>query len=111
MLPYWLGEYERVLEAGRGSGGPVAFGRTAADPVRIAILERDRSLPLRELFDRIQAGIERWERRVSEGDTGQGNAIGRHPTLGEMTPGQLRDRFVVIHLEEHVRQLEQLVRA
>lgn len=111
MLPYWLGEYERVLEAGRGSGRPVAFGRTAADPVRIAILERDRSLPLRELFDRILAGIERWERRIGEGEAGEANAVGRHATLGEMTPGQLRDRFVVTHLEEHVRQLEQLVRA
>ncbi len=50
MVPYWLGEIERVLA---GDPEPVPFGRIATDPVRIAIVERDRSLPPRELYDRI----------------------------------------------------------
>jgi hypothetical protein len=110
MLPFWLGEYERVVEAGRRPGDPPAFGRTADDPLRIAILERDRTLPLRELFDRIRAGIERWERRLGEVEPGEGAAVGRHSKLGDMTADQLRDRFVVTHLEEHARQLEELLR-
>ena len=32
------------------------FGRVATDPVRIGLVERDRSLPPRELFGRIDAG-------------------------------------------------------
>jgi hypothetical protein len=109
MLPYWLGEYERVVEAGRRPGDGAPFGRTAADPLRIAILERDRTLPLRELFDRIAAGIERWERRMGASGPAGGDAVGLHSTLGEMTADALRDRFVVTHLEEHVAQLREIL--
>src|SRR6478735_3417120 len=49
MASYWLGEIERVLA---GAPEPVPFGRVATDPIRIAVLERDRSLPPRELYDR-----------------------------------------------------------
>ena len=109
MLPFWLGEFERVVEGGRASAGPVSFGRIADDPLRIGILERDRTLPLRELFDRIDAGIDRWQRRLLELAPGDGDATGRHARLGEMTADQLRDRFVVTHLEEHVRQLDAIL--
>lgn len=106
MLPYWLGEFERVVEAGRGSGDGRPFGRTAEDPLRLGVLERDRSLPFRELFDRIDAGIGRWGRRIASGSPGDDAAIGLHPRLGEMTAGEIRDRFVVAHLDDHAAQLE-----
>ena len=66
MLSYWIGEYARVVEAGRPAGDGLPFGRLATDMLRIGVLERDRSLPLRELFDRIDAGIARWERRTAD---------------------------------------------
>lgn len=105
MLPYWLGEFERIVEAGRGAGDGLPFGRVAGDALRIGILERDRTLPLRELFDRIDAGIARWERRLAGGAAGEGSAVGLHQRLGEMTADQVRDRFVIAHLEEHASQL------
>jgi hypothetical protein len=108
MLPYWLGEFERVVEAGRGAGNGQPFGRTAEDTLRLGVLERDRTLPLRELFERIDVGIGRWERRVPAASGGPADdaAIGLHPRLGEMTAGEIRDRFVVSHLEDHIAQLE-----
>ena len=110
MLPYWLGEYERLVEAGRGPGDGQPFGRLATDTLRLGVLERDRTLPLRELFDRIDSAIGRWERRTSAATSaGDGAAVGLHPRLGEMTASELRDRFVVGHLEEHVEQLEALL--
>ena len=60
MLFYWIGEYARVVEADGAVGDGLPFGRLATDMLRIGVLERDRSLPLRELFDRIDAGIARW---------------------------------------------------
>ena len=111
MLSYWMGEYARVVEAGQPAGDGLPFGRLATDMLRIGVLERDRSLPLRELFDRIDAGIARWERRTADARPGDGEAIGVHPRLGEMTADQLRDRFVVTHLDEHVVQLEALLAA
>jgi hypothetical protein len=109
MLPFWLGEYERVVEARHAAGDGLPFGRVAADALRIGVLERDRTLPLRELFDRIEAGIERWERRLATAVPGEDDVAGLHGRLGEMTAGELRDRFVTTHLEEHVEQLEGLL--
>ncbi len=111
MLPYWLGEYERLVEAGRGSGDGQPFGRLATDTLRLGVLERDRTLPLRELFDRIDSSIARWERRAAQAAERPGDdaSVGLHPRLGEMTAGEVRDRFVVSHLEEHVVQLEALL--
>jgi len=106
MLPFWLGEYERVVEARRRPGDGQPFGRVAADTLRIGILERDRTLPLRELFDRIDAGIQRWEGRLAGADPAEDAWAGVHSRLGEMTAGELRDRFVTSHLEEHLEQLD-----
>lgn len=111
MLPFWLGEFERIVVARRGAGVAQPFGRTAADALRIGILERDRTLPLRELFDRIDAGIERWERRLATGIAGEGNAVGIHSRLGELTADQVRDRFVIVHLDEHLAQLREILAA
>ena len=38
MLPFWLGEIERIVDAGVGPGGgePPAFGRLEDDPIRVA---------------------------------------------------------------------------
>ncbi len=111
MLPYWLGEYERLVAGGSGPGDVVRFGRVSTDVLRVGILERDRSLPLRELFDRIDDGIGRWARRLARGSADEGAAVGLHPRLGEMTADALRDRFVIDHLDEHAAQLEDLLAA
>ena len=109
MLPFWLGEYERVVAAGQPAGAGVPFGRTAADTLRIGILERDRTLPLRELFGRIDTGIERWERRLASTTPDEDACAGVHSRLGEMPAAEVRDRFVVTHLEEHLEQLRAIL--
>jgi hypothetical protein len=109
MLRFWLGEYERVVEARRPAGDGFPFGRVASNTLRIAVIERDRTLPLRELSARIDADIARWEGRLATRDPGDDDAAGVHSTLGEMTAAELRDRFVIGHLEEHREQLEALL--
>jgi hypothetical protein len=109
MLPFWLGELERVVD-GEG-GAPVPFGRVADDASRIGLIARDRSLPLRVLFARIDAGLGAWLERLptlSETDRGK---IGQHPRLGEMPVGGIAERFVIGHGEEHVVQLEAILAA
>jgi len=111
MLPYWLGEYERIVEAHREPGDGVPFGRNTGDIVRQAILDRDRTVPLRELFDRIDVGIGRWVTRLAAAAPGEPALVGLHPRLGEMTAGALVDRMILGHLEEHRAQLETILAA
>jgi hypothetical protein len=102
MLPFWLGEIERIEV---GEPEPVPFGRVAGDQLRIGIIERDRTLPARELFDRIVVGADRHVRRLPDlGDSGLGRR-GLHPRRGEMTVAEVLEDFVVGHLEEHEEQL------
>ena len=101
MLPFWLGEWERV-QAGSGDA-PVPFGRLSTDMLRIGLIGRDRTLPLRELFGRIDDGIDRWLGRLDAGFDGRRRGL--HVTLGEFAADAIAERFVVGHLEEHVEQL------
>lgn len=103
MLPYWRGQAERVLAGGEE---PVPFGRVADDPVRLAIIERDRTVPSSELFGRIDLDLARWLARLAELGPEERARRGSHPRLGEMRVGGIVERFVAGHLEEHVEQLE-----
>ncbi len=102
MLPYWLGEVERVLA---GGPEPVPFGRTQADPNRLAAIERDRTLPVGELYARIEAGAERYARRLPALTPADASRRGLHPVLGELPVTTILERMVVGHAEDHVHQL------
>ncbi len=109
MLPYWLGEAERILDG--PAGAPVPFGRVASDAIRIGVIGRDRTVPLRELFARLAADGARVARRMREltrADTGR---EGLHQTLGPISVEALFERFVTSHLEGHVTQLRDILDA
>ena len=109
MLPFWIGEIERILDAPAGESVP--FGRVATDPVRIGVIGRDRTLPVRELFARIAADGPRMAARMRELTAAEVARQGLHPRLGVMTVADLLDRFVLGHVEEHVVQLRELLDA
>jgi len=104
MLPFWLGELERVVAG--GGDAPVPFGRLGEDPNRLGKIERDRSLPAAELFERIDAGLAAWAARLPGLGAADGAKVGLHPRNGEMAVAAMPDRFVIGHAEDHVRQLE-----
>jgi hypothetical protein len=103
MLPYWLGELERVVN---GSPEPVPFGRLQADTLRIGLIERDRELPIAVLFARIDAGLQEWAKRLPTLTLGQRAKRGLHPRLGEVPAARILERHVLEHTEEHLAQLE-----
>jgi hypothetical protein len=106
FVPYWMDQVRLALEADPDE--PVPFGRTKADPGRIAAIERDRRLPVSQLMDRLEAHVaelkamiwslspDDWTRRVS------------HSTMGIMDMPRVFDEFLVGHLEQHADQLDQL---
>jgi len=109
MLPFWLGEAERILEG--QSGSPVPFGRVASDSVRIGIIGRDRTVPLRELFARLGVDGARVARRMREFSDADAAREGLHPVRGVTPVAVLFERLVTGHLEEHVIQLREILDA
>jgi hypothetical protein len=108
-LPFWLAEIERVL-AGDASA-PVPFGRVADDAVRIGIIGRDRTVPFRELFSRIESDAPRVAARLRELTDADVARVGMHPRRGEMTIRDMLDPFLVGHTEGHVSQLREILEA
>jgi len=106
MFSFWLGEAERVVDM---STGPEPFGRVATEEVRVAVISRDRTLPVRELLARIFVGIERWRRRWAELSETERARTGMHPTQGELTVSDLATRFVADHAEGHLDQLSEIL--
>ena len=84
-------------------------GMVATDPVRIALVERDRSVPPRELYDRIDGDLQRFDRRWRTLSSTDLARRGLHPSRGELTVAAMPDRFIVGHLADHVRQLEEIL--
>jgi hypothetical protein len=109
MLPFWLGEMERVIDGDGSAATP--FGRTADDAVRLGIIDRDRSLPLRVLFRRVDDGLRAWEERLPTLTDPERGRIGVHPRLGEMRAAAILDRFITGHAEDHIAQLNDILAA
>lgn len=101
MVPYWLSEIERVLAGPE----PVPFGRTPNDLIRLLTIDRDRTLPVGELYVRLDAGLDRVVRRLLDLDDRQCARRGLHPHRGEMTVQEIVEVMLVGHLEEHCEQL------
>jgi DinB family protein len=108
MLPYWLGQVEAILAA-PAADGPPAFGRVATDENRLARIGDDRRLPAGELMDRIGASAATVGARMGELTSAELERSGAHPRLGEMTIPAIFERFMISHLEEHLRQLTEIL--
>ena len=108
MLPFWLGEIERIVA---GAPGPTPFGRIPGDQIRALTVARDATLPVRELYARIEASIDRYRGRLPEFSGAEIAAVGLHPSRGELGIADALELLVVGHLEDHVRQLTQTLAA
>jgi hypothetical protein len=108
FVPYWVAQLRAVV-AGLG-GEPVPFGRTSADPGRLAAIERDRAQPVSVLWSDAHAGIEQLRSHLLRLGTEEWSARGVHPTLGVMDADRIVEEFLVGHLEQHADQLDELAR-
>jgi hypothetical protein len=107
MLPYWTEELEGVL-----AGDPamaVPFGRVATDQSRLDRIDADRTKPVGQLLDEIEAGLARSESFAATLSPADGDRLAMHPTRGVLTVRVSMERFFVGHLEEHVEQLRRIL--
>ena len=106
MLPYWMGQIERILE---GYPDPVSFGRVATDEDRIAAIGRERARPVGELFDGIANSAQAVADRLRTMSGDELERLGTHPTLGEMTVATIAERMFINHLGDHAKQLRSIL--
>ncbi len=106
FVPYWHAELQTVIA--EYAGEPVPFGRTKTDPGRIAAIEVGRHDPVTDSFERTREAVAELRRYLAGLTSAEWNAVGRHPTRGEMDVEAIVERFVAVHLEEHADQLDGL---
>jgi hypothetical protein len=113
--PYWGAQIQHVVDGWAdqtpepgAARAPVRFGRTKADPNRIAAIERDRHADPSALLERVRREIAAVAEQLDRLSPSDWEAVGAHPTLGAMTMPQIVEDFVVGHLEEHADQLDLL---
>jgi hypothetical protein len=106
FVRYWHGEVQSVIAGFDGDAVP--FGRTKEDAGRIAGIEMGRHEPIPELMERVRTSIGDLSAYLRGLTSGEWNAIGLHPTRGEMDVEAMVGRFVIAHLEEHADQLDGL---
>jgi hypothetical protein len=106
---YWLGQLELLIEHGRGGvPQPIPFGRTKADPARIAAIEAERQTSPTELLRRVVGQLASVRELAASLSASDWDIRGEHPTRGEMTVSGAFAEFLVKHLEEHAAQLDGL---
>ncbi len=108
FIPYWLSQARAVIASYRSE--PVPFGRVKSNPERIAAIERDRGVPVAELWSRLKGQIAELRELLRELPAGDWAARGVHQTLGVMDMAHLVDEFLIGHLEQHAAQLDGLAR-
>ena len=107
MLPYWVDQLEAVLAGDPAAAVP--FGRIATDQSRLDRIQADRAHPVGRQLDDIAAGLARAEAFAVGLTAADAGRLGRHPTRGELTVRDSVERFLVVHLEEHVVQLREIL--
>jgi hypothetical protein len=107
---YWVGQIRAILAArDAGEPEPIPFGRTKADPGRLAAIEaRRREAPL-ELLREVAVGIGTATALGRSLTPADWQTCGLHPTIGALAIAAVFERFLVAHLEEHASQLDELL--
>nr|AIA12155.1 DinB superfamily [uncultured bacterium] len=106
FVGYWRGQAESVIAAYDGDAVP--FGRLKDDPGRMAGIEMGRHEAVRQSRNRVREEIAEMKTYLSTLTAAEWNAVGQHPTRGQMDVEAIVGTFIVNHLEEHAATLDKL---
>lgn len=102
MIPYWMQHCEMLIAA---DGSPPRFGRSADSPERLAGVEAGNTGNADDLLAQLHDEIITAGRRISDLTPAELAKTGIHVRMGVMTVGDIVDRFIVTHAEEHLGQI------
>lgn len=109
FVGYWHAQLESVVRL--YDGAPVPFGRVKTDAGRIHAIEIGRHRQVRDLAAEVDRELESLRRYLATLDEAGWESRGLHQTRGVMDVGQIVERFVSNHLDEHIAQLDELAHA
>lgn len=105
MIPHWLSECRHVIQA--DPSDPLKFGRTLDDPGRLAGVTRGAAADPDRLLAQVQEQA-RWGAETIRSFTPEERARkGIHSRLGEITVADMIERLVIVHGEDHLKQLRE----
>jgi uncharacterized damage-inducible protein DinB len=107
MIPYWLDHCRRLIAA---TGEPPTFGRTLGSPERLAGVEQGARGNPEDLARMLHEQVQEAARAIREMSVEERSKKGMHMRDGEMTVGEVIERFIVDHAEEHLAQVRAAVR-
>lgn len=106
FVAYWQSQLEKVID--NYSGTPVPFGRLKDDAGRIGGIEEGRHESIANLMEQVHDEIQVTRGYLPTLSDEQWQAVGLHPTRGELQPERMVEIFMLNHLEEHADQLDSL---
>lgn len=109
FIGYWQKQIGFVIA--RYDGQPVPFGRTKRDEGRINAIERGRHEQVTDLMARVLVDLAELRRYLGGLDADEWQAVGLHQTRGQLDVAAIVERFLVVHLDEHLDQLDGLAAA
>jgi hypothetical protein len=105
---YWRGELRRVVDA--GDGPPATIGRSLTDPSRVDAIAAGRRRPVADNLAVTRRSLDTLRAYLAGLSAADWSRIGRHVSVGDMTIEAQLDAFHLGHVEQHLAQLDGLVR-
>jgi uncharacterized damage-inducible protein DinB len=108
LMPYWAHQARDVSM--RPNDGQ-RFGRTHDDPERIGAIQQHRRDSLDATLPRIRQALDETVRTLRAIPADGWRRSASHATRGDMSVEMIVDQFLVSHVEEHLNQARQAIRA
>lgn len=105
MIPYWLSQCRLVIQS--GGGPPPRFGRTLDDPGRLEGVDRGAVGSPDELLGRVKAEASQGAAAIRAMTTEERAKKGINRRGEEMSVGDIVERFIVVHAEDHLDQIRE----
>jgi hypothetical protein len=103
---YWTGQARVVLAA--PVDDPATFGRRVTDDSRLDPIRSAETVPVQQLLAGCRAGLAEARALAASLGPDEWERLGSHVVRGAMTVGDILERNIGNHLDEHATQLERL---
>jgi hypothetical protein len=104
MIPYWLRQCHMLIQA-NGEELP-RFGRTPDSAERLAGVERGAVGNPDELIEQLKIETRNAVAEIRGWASAELAKKGMHARWGEMSVEEIIERLIVVHLEEHLKQIQ-----